>query len=67
MLTISQISKGFGPQVLFSDISFRLQRGERVGLVGPNGAGKTTLFNIVLGLSEPDSGEIELERDLRIG
>jgi len=67
MLTISQISKGFGPKVLFSDISFRLQRGERVGLVGPNGAGKTTLFNIVLGLTEPDSGEIELERDLRIG
>ncbi len=67
MLTISQISKGFGPKVLFSDISFRLQRGERVGLVGPNGAGKTTLFNIVLGQSEPDSGEIELERDLRIG
>ncbi|HKK19652.1 MAG TPA: ABC-F family ATP-binding cassette domain-containing protein [Opitutales bacterium] len=67
MLTFSQISKGFGPKVLFSEISFRLQRGERIGLVGPNGAGKTTLFNIVLGLSEPDSGEIEMERDLRIG
>ncbi|MFU8847108.1 MAG: ABC-F family ATP-binding cassette domain-containing protein [Opitutales bacterium] len=67
MLTISQISKGFGPKILFSDISFRLQRGERVGLVGPNGAGKTTLFNIVLGLTEPDSGEIELERNIRIG
>lgn len=67
MLTISQISKGFGPKILFNDISFCLQRGERVGLVGPNGAGKTTLFNIVLGLSEPDSGEIELERDLRVG
>jgi ATP-binding cassette subfamily F protein 3 len=67
MLTISQISKGFGPKILFSDISFRLQRGERVGLVGPNGAGKTTLFNIVLGLAEPDSGEIEMERELRIG
>jgi ATP-binding cassette subfamily F protein 3 len=67
MLTFSQISKGFGQKTLFSDISFRLQRGERVGLVGPNGAGKTTLFNIVLGLSEPDNGEIEMERDLRIG
>ncbi len=67
MLTISQISKGFGPKILFSEISFRLQRGERVGLVGPNGAGKTTLFNIVLGLTEPDSGEIEMERNLRVG
>lgn len=67
MLTISQISKGFGPKVLFTDISFRLQRGERVGLVGPNGAGKTTLFSIVLGQTEPDSGMIEMERGLRIG
>lgn len=67
MLTISQISKGYGPKILFNEISFRLQRGERVGLVGPNGAGKTTLFNIVLGLTEPDSGEIEMEQDLRVG
>jgi len=67
MLTISQISKGFGPQILFTDISFRLQRGERVGLVGPNGAGKTTLFSIILGQTESDSGEIETERDIRIG
>ncbi len=67
MLTISQISKGFGQKTLFTDISLRLLRGERVGLVGPNGAGKTTLFSIVLGQTEPDSGEIELERGLRIG
>lgn len=67
MLTISQISKAFGPKVLFTDISFRLQRGERVGLVGPNGAGKTTLFSIILGDGEPDAGEIETERGIRIG
>ncbi len=67
MLTISQLSKGFGPKVLFTDISYRLQRGERVGLVGPNGAGKTTLFSIVLGQTEPDSGEIETERGIRMG
>ncbi|NBB78424.1 MAG: ATP-binding cassette domain-containing protein [Verrucomicrobia bacterium] len=67
MLTISQVSKGFGQKTLFSDISLRLLRGERVGLVGPNGAGKTTLFSIILGETEADSGEIELERDTRIG
>jgi len=67
VLTFSQISKGFGPKTLFSNISFRLLRGERVGLVGPNGAGKTTLFSIVLGQTEPDSGEVELERNVRIG
>ena len=67
MLTISKISKAFGSKVLFSEISFRLQRGERVGLVGPNGAGKTTLFSIILGEGEPDAGEIETERNVRIG
>lgn len=67
MLTISKISKGYGQKTLFTDISLRLLRGERIGLVGPNGAGKTTLFSIILGTAEPDSGLIELERDIKIG
>lgn len=67
MLTVSQISKGFGQKTLFTDISLRLLRGERIGLVGPNGAGKTTLFSIIMGDVEADSGEIELERGTRIG
>lgn len=67
MLTVSKISKGFGPQTLFADISLRLLRGERVGLVGPNGTGKTTLFSIILGETESDDGKIELERGTRIG
>ena len=67
MLTVSKISKGFGPQTLFTDISLRLLRGDRVGLVGPNGTGKTTLFSIILGETESDSGKIELERGIRIG
>jgi ATP-binding cassette subfamily F protein 3 len=67
MLTVSQISKGFGQKTLFTDISLRLLRGERIGLVGPNGAGKTTLFSIIMGEMEADSGEIELERGTMIG
>lgn len=67
MLTFSQISKSFGHKTLFNQISFRLLRGERVGLVGPNGAGKSTLFSIALGQTESDSGEVELERGTRIG
>ncbi|MGC6423928.1 MAG: ABC-F family ATP-binding cassette domain-containing protein [Lentimonas sp.] len=67
MLTISKISKGFGQKTLFTDISLRLLRGERLGLVGPNGAGKTTLFSIILGVAEADSGRIELERGITIG
>ena len=67
MLTISQVSKGFGPQTLFTEVSLRLLNGDRVGLVGPNGTGKTTLFSIILGDAEPDAGKIELERGTRIG
>ena len=67
MLTVSQLSKGFGPQTLFNEVSLRILSGDRVGLVGPNGTGKTTLFSIILGDAEPDSGKIELERGARIG
>lgn len=67
MLTFSKLSKGFGPKTLFTDISLRILRGERIGLVGPNGAGKTTLFSIILGTAEADSGKVELDRGIRIG
>ena len=67
MLTLSNLSKRFGPKVLFREISLRLMRGEKLGLVGPNGAGKTTLFSILLGESESDEGKAEWERGTRIG
>jgi ATP-binding cassette subfamily F protein 3 len=67
MLTFSKLSKGFGQKTLFTDISMRILRGERIGLVGPNGAGKTTLFSIILGSAECDSGKVELDRGTVIG
>ncbi len=67
MLTLSNVSKRFGPKILFREISLRLMRGEKLGLVGPNGAGKTTLFSILLGESESDEGKAEWERGTRIG
>ncbi len=67
MLTLSQLSKGFGPKTLFEDVSLRVLRGDRLGLIGPNGAGKTTLFSIILGEAEADGGQVELERGVRIG
>jgi ATP-binding cassette subfamily F protein 3 len=67
MLVLSNLSKRYGPKILFEKISLRIGRGERMGLVGPNGAGKTTLFSILLRKNTEDEGVIEWERNLRIG
>ena len=67
MLTLSNLSKRFGPKILFREVSLRMMRGEKMGLVGANGAGKTTLFSILLGDMQEDEGKIEWERGTRIG
>lgn len=67
MLILSNVGKRFGPKVLFREVSLRLMRGEKLGLVGPNGAGKTTLFSILLDQSEADEGKIEWERGTQTG
>jgi len=66
MIAVENLSKSFGEQVLFENISFRINRGERVGVVGRNGHGKTTLFRLVAGLETPDSGRITMPRNYHI-
>lgn len=67
MLSVSGISKSYGPRLLFSDVSFSIVKGDRVALVGANGVGKSTLFNIILGLEEADAGTIALNRGTTLG
>ncbi|MFN0091208.1 MAG: ATP-binding cassette domain-containing protein [Acidimicrobiales bacterium] len=67
MLSASELSKSFGGRVLFHDVTLRLLPRRRCALVGGNGAGKTTLVEILLGLQEPDSGEVHRPNDLRVG
>jgi ATP-binding cassette subfamily F protein 3 len=67
VLTVSQLSKSFGGQTLFEDASLQVNRGERIALIGPNGAGKTTLFSMLLDLDEADTGEVALQRGVRVG
>ena len=67
MLTVSSIGKSFGGRTLFEDVSFQVNRGDRIGLVGPNGAGKTTLFSLLLKNDEPDDGIISMERGVTCG
>ena len=65
MLQVDQLTKSFGDRVLFSDLSFSIERGQKVGLIAPNGTGKSTLMRILLGLEPQDSGTVVYERDLR--
>lgn len=65
MLQVDQLTKSFGDRVLFSDLSFSIERGQKVGLIAPNGTGKSTLMRILLGLEPQDSGTVIYERDLR--
>src|ERR687885_2504930 len=67
MISLSNINKQYGKQLVFVDASFQLNPGEKVGLVGPNGAGKTTLFRMVVGEESPDEGEVSVPKKLTIG
>jgi ATP-binding cassette subfamily F protein 3 len=62
-----QVSKQFGAQEIFRDVSLRVLPAERVGVVGPNGAGKSTLFALINGEISPDAGTVDVQRGLRIG
>jgi ATPase subunit of ABC transporter with duplicated ATPase domains len=67
MISLSNINKQYGRQLVFVDASFQLNPGEKVGLVGPNGAGKTTLFRMIVGEEDPDDGEVSVPKKLTIG
>jgi ATP-binding cassette subfamily F protein 3 len=67
MLQLANITKSFAGRMLFRDVSFQINRGDRTGLVGPNGAGKSTLFSIILGEQGPDEGKVTMERGISFG
>ena len=67
ILTVEHLTHGFGDRAIFSDVSFRLLRGEHIGLVGANGEGKSTFFNIVTEHLAPDEGKIEWAKNVRVG
>jgi ATP-binding cassette, subfamily F, member 3 len=67
MLSISNLSKGYGEQVLFTNVSFNVGARDRIAIIGPNGSGKTTIFEIIAGNVIPDSGSIAMRKDVTIG
>jgi ATP-binding cassette subfamily F protein 3 len=66
VVTLKEISKGFGTKVLYTDINLTVMRGERIAIVGPNGCGKTTLLKILVNELTPTSGEILLGKNVMI-
>ncbi len=67
MIHVSNISKHYGPKVLFKEGSFQINSGEKIGLVGPNGAGKTSLFRLIVGEELADEGRITKPERLAVG
>lgn len=66
MITVSNLTKAYGGQVLYQGGSFFIGPGEKVGLVGPNGAGKTSLFRLIMGEERADSGSVDIPKNLRL-
>ena len=67
ILNVEHLTHGFGDRAIFEDVSFRLLKGEHIGLVGANGEGKSTFMNIITGKLQPDEGRIEWAKNVRVG
>jgi len=67
MINAHNLSLSFGGETLFDSISFRLGKGDRVGLIGKNGAGKSTLLKLIASVNQPTSGSFALEKNCKIG
>ena len=67
ILNVKNLSHGFGDRAIFENVSFRLLKGEHIGLIGANGEGKSTFMNIITGKLMPDEGKVEWAKNVRVG
>lgn len=67
ILSVTDLTHGFGDRAIFQDVSFRMLKGEHIGLVGANGEGKSTFMNIITGALKPDEGKVEWSKNVRVG
>ena len=65
-LSVENISKSFGERVLFKDISFGINKDQKIAFIAKNGSGKTTIMNIINGFDEPDTGKVVLRKSIRM-
>lgn len=67
ILNVENLTHGFGDRAIFTDVSFRLLKGEHIGLIGANGEGKSTFMSILTGSLMPDEGKVEWAKNVRVG
>jgi len=67
ILNVENLTHGFGDRAIFENVSFRLLKGEHIGLIGANGEGKSTFLNIITGKLLPDEGKVEWSKNVRVG
>lgn len=67
ILNVENLTHGFGDRAIFNNVSFRLLKGEHIGLIGANGEGKSTFMNIITGKLTPDEGKVEWAKNVRVG
>src|SRR5512133_2761485 len=66
LISLQEVSLGFGGPLLLEDVNLQIERGEWIGLLGRNGMGKTTLLKLIYGAIEPESGEVARQQGLRM-
>ncbi len=67
ILNVEHLTHGFGDRAIFDDVSFRLLKGEHIGLIGANGEGKSTFMSIITGTLQPDEGKVEWAKHVKVG
>ena len=67
LLSVENISKAFGERIILENISFGINKDQKIAFIAKNGTGKTTLLNIIAGKDQPDSGQVVFRKDIHIG
>src|SRR5690554_3980736 len=65
-LSVENISKSYGDRTLFSDLSFGINKDQKIAFIAKNGSGKTTIINILTGKDEPDSGQVVIRKGIKV-